>query len=50
MNVRYCEPFFDPQAHTRRGVSIDTVMRGFSRAQIEAGRSLNVSSDVILRS
>jgi adenosine deaminase len=50
MNVRYCEPFFDPQTHTRRGVSIDTVMRGFCRAQIEAERSLNVSSDVILRS
>lgn len=44
MNVRYCEPSFDPQAHTRRGVGIDTIMRGFRRAQIEAGRSLNVRS------
>ena len=42
MNVRYCEPFFDPQAHTRRGVELETFMRGFQRAQVEADTKLNV--------
>jgi adenosine deaminase len=43
MNVRYCEPFFDPQGHTRRGVGMDVVMRGLRRAQVEAEKRLNVS-------
>jgi adenosine deaminase len=43
MNVRYCEPFFDPQAHTRRGIEFETFMKGFKRAQIDAERDLNVS-------
>jgi adenosine deaminase len=43
MNVRYCEPFFDPQGHTRRGVSFETMMEGFRRAQEEAEKRLNVS-------
>ncbi|KAM5372638.1 hypothetical protein ACJZ2D_007412 [Fusarium nematophilum] len=32
MNIRYYGPFFDPQGHTRRGVSCDTMMRGFRAA------------------
>jgi hypothetical protein len=43
MNVRYCEPFFDPQGHTRRGIAMDVVMKGFSRAQSFAETYLNVS-------
>lgn len=43
-NVRYAEIMFDIQAHTRRGVSVATVMRGLERAKIEAERHLNVSS------
>lgn len=43
MNVRYCEPFFDPQGHTRRGVSFETMMEGFRKAQEEAEKRLNVS-------
>lgn len=43
MNVRYCEPFFDPQGHTRRGISIDVIMKGFGRAQVEAEERWNVS-------
>ena len=31
-NVNHVELFFDPQAHTERGVSFDTVMRGLVRA------------------
>lgn len=42
MNVRYCEPFFDPQGHTRRGVSWDTMMGGFQAAQKEAEKRLGV--------
>ncbi|MFF4180463.1 hypothetical protein [Streptomyces sp. NPDC001750] len=30
-NVRYAEIFFDPQAHTARGVAFDTVIRGLTR-------------------
>ena len=42
MNVRYCEPFFDPQGHTRRGVGMDVLMKGLRRAQVEAEGRLNV--------
>lgn len=42
MNVRYCEPFFDPQGHTRRGIGMDVIMRGFRKAQVEAEERLNV--------
>lgn len=41
MNVRYCEPFFDPQGHTRRGVSWETMMGGFRRAQKSAEKMYN---------
>lgn len=42
MNVRYCEPFFDPQAHTSRGVSWSDMMDGFREAQQQAIKELNV--------
>jgi adenosine deaminase len=41
------EIFFDPQAHTARGVPLATVLRGLSRACREAG-ALGVSADLIL--
>ncbi len=47
-NVRYVEMFFDPQAHTSRGVSFDTVISGLRRAQLEAEQSLGVSSALIM--
>ncbi|MEJ2132776.1 MAG: adenosine deaminase, partial [Gammaproteobacteria bacterium] len=31
-NVRHAEVFFDPQTHTDRGVSFDSVIRGIHRA------------------
>ncbi|KAF4609834.1 hypothetical protein G7Y89_g15790 [Cudoniella acicularis] len=31
MNIRYCEPMFDAQAHTRRGVEMETFMKVFAR-------------------
>ncbi|OGE53037.1 hypothetical protein PENARI_c008G10864 [Penicillium arizonense] len=36
MNVRYTEPFFDIQAHTRRGVPASAVLDGYLRAQHDA--------------
>lgn len=42
MNVRYAEVFFDPQAHVRRGVNLDTVMQGLRRAQSDAQKLLGV--------
>ena len=41
-NVRHVEAFFDPQAHTERGVSLDVVVRGFSAAVRDA-REFGVS-------
>ncbi|KAE8442711.1 hypothetical protein EG329_002902 [Mollisiaceae sp. DMI_Dod_QoI] len=48
MNVRYCEPFFDPQGHTRRGIPMEVFMSGFKRAQEQAERELNVKSQWIM--
>lgn len=42
MNVRYCELFFDPQGHTRTGVSWQTMMDGFRSAQEKAEKDLRV--------
>jgi adenosine deaminase len=47
-NVRYTEMFFDPQAHTARGVSFDTVIRGIRRAQMEAETALGIRSQLIM--
>jgi adenosine deaminase len=47
-NVVYAEMFFDPQAHTSRGVAFDTVIRGIRRAQERARLELGVQSQLIL--
>jgi adenosine deaminase len=47
-NVLYAEIFFDPQAHTSRGVSFDTVIRGLRRAQMDAEQQLGVRSQLIM--
>ncbi len=47
-NVVYVEPFFDPQAHTSRGVAFDTVINGIQRAQLEAAEKLGVQSNLIM--
>ncbi|MGP4016564.1 adenosine deaminase [Saccharopolyspora sp. 5N708] len=46
--VRYAELFFDPQAHTSRGVSFDTVIRGLRRAVLDARRLLDVRAQLIM--
>jgi len=47
MNVRYCEVFFDPQGHTRTGVTWEIMMGGFHEAQEKARKDLKVSSEWI---
>jgi adenine deaminase len=47
-NVRRAEVFFDPQAHTGRGVSFETVITGIHRAMLDAERQLGISSALIL--
>lgn len=47
-NVKHCELFFDPQAHTSRGVPFPTVVRGYQAAITAAARSLGISASLIL--
>src|SRR5919112_1242191 len=46
--VRHAEIFFDPQAHTDRGVNLGTVITGIRRALLDGRRRLGVSSHLIL--
>ena len=47
-NVRHVEVFFDPQGHTGRGVSFDTVMSGLADAFDRAQRELGITSKLIM--
>ncbi len=47
-HVVHAEIFFDPQTHTERGLAIDTVIRGLSRACRQAQAELGISSALIL--
>jgi len=47
-NVVYAELFFDPQAHTSRGVPFATVITGIRRAQERAAAELGVETQLIL--
>jgi adenine deaminase len=47
-NVIHAELFFDPQTHTARGVSFDTVINGLDRAARQAHRELGVRSELIM--
>jgi adenine deaminase len=46
--VRYVEIFFDPQAHTSRGVPFDTVVRGLRRAVLAARRDFDLRAQLIM--
>jgi len=46
--VRHVEMFFDPQAHTGRGVPFQTVIRGYRRAVVTAQAQLGISAELIL--
>ena len=47
-NIVYAELFFDPQAHTARGVAFETVITGIRRAQQDAAQRLGVETQLIL--
>ncbi|MFD1938984.1 adenosine deaminase [Nonomuraea mangrovi] len=47
-NVRYAEIFFDPQAHTSRGVPFDVVIRGLRRALMDGHAQLGVRAQLIM--
>ena len=47
-NVLYVELFFDPQAHTSRGVGFATIIAGIHRAQSAAETNLGVKSNLIM--
>lgn len=46
--VVYTEMFFDPQAHTSRGVHFKDVINGIHRAQIDAQQRLGIDSKLIM--
>ena len=47
-NVRHCELFFDPQAHTGRGVPFPTVVTGYRNALLRAEKELAVHASLIM--
>lgn len=47
-NVVHAEMFFDPQTHTSRGISFDTVINGIWEAMCDARTRLGISSKLIL--
>ena len=47
-NVVYVEMFFDPQAHTTRGIEFGTVISGICRAQDQAAEQLGIRSALIM--
>jgi len=46
--VRHVEMFFDPQAHTGRGVPFPTVIGGYRRAIVAARAQLGISAELIM--
>ncbi|MEV0296009.1 adenosine deaminase [Nocardia sp. NPDC050710] len=46
--VRHVEMFFDPQAHTGRGVPFHTVISGYRSAIVAARREFGISAELIL--
>jgi adenosine deaminase len=47
-NVVHAEIFFDPQAHTARGIAFDTVLSGLTDALDQARREYGISSRLIM--
>jgi adenosine deaminase len=46
--VVHVEPFFDPQTHTARGIELQTVVAGISRALTDGRRRLGISSRLVM--
>ena len=47
-NVIHVEPFFDPQTHTCRGISFETVINGISHALEDGEKKLGISYQLIM--
>lgn len=47
-NVRHSEMFFDPQAHTARGIAFDTVIGGIHGAMGDAKERLGITSKLVM--
>lgn len=47
-NVLHTEVFFDPQAHTSRGIDFETVITGIHRALTDAEEKLGISTGLIM--
>ncbi|MFO1090560.1 MAG: adenosine deaminase [Hyphomicrobiales bacterium] len=47
-NVTHAEIFFDPQGHTDRGISFDTVLSGLTDALDKAKREFGITSRLIM--
>lgn len=47
-NIVYAEPFFDPQAHTSRGVPFKNIVTGLHRAQVDAEAEFGLRTDLIM--
>lgn len=47
-NILYTEMFFDPQEHLKRGVPMEAVIGGITRARTDAQRQYGIRSQLIL--
>jgi adenine deaminase len=47
-NVVHAEMFFDPQAHTARGIAFETVISGIHKALADGAEKLGITSRLIL--
>ncbi len=47
-HVVYAEVFFDPQAHTSRGIAFETVIAGLHRARLDAQAELGLRVQLIM--
>ena len=47
-NIRHTEIMFDPQTHTKRGISFDTVINGIHKACVDARDNFGISSKLIM--
>jgi adenosine deaminase len=46
--VRHSEMFFDPQAHTGRGIAFETAISGIHHAMLDAKQRLGMSSKLVM--
>ena len=46
--VVYAEVFFDPQAHTSRGIGFDTIVEGLHRARLDAQAQYGLRAQLIM--